>query len=159
MSEDCGECNGFRHNVERYYVAILNRFGFTLARCSSDYGGRECLLMYRSKQCQLLFIRSDGAEAGTIGSLEAPFPEGELLHTNGELGWYHVAPLVEFKSGKKVFTPRLLNEFRNGDRIYFEWESQLMSSWAEVLIEMFAPGKPQEWHDDFARYAQTRRYA
>lgn len=159
MSEDCGDCNSFRQYMEHYYLAILNRFGFTLARCSSEHEGRECLLMYRSKQCQLLFILSDGAEGCAIGALEAPFPEGVLLRTNGEIGWYHVASLIEFKSGKKVLTPRLLNEFRSGDPIYFEWESQLMSSWAEVLIDMFAPGKPQQWHDDFAQYAQIRRYA
>ncbi|MCG8352957.1 MAG: hypothetical protein MI924_34770 [Chloroflexales bacterium] len=115
--------------------------------------------MYQSTQCRLLFILSDGAEGCAIGSLEALFPEGVSLRTNGEMGWYHIVPLIEFKSGQKVFTARLLNEFRDGERIYFEWESQLMAKWIDVLIGMVAPNKQQDWHDAFVRYAQTRQYA
>ncbi len=159
MSVDCGDCNSFRAYAERYYHPLLSRYGFRLAECAAAHGGRECALLYRSDRCQLLLTLSDGSDDCLLGGLEQPFPGTNSLRSNGEQGWYHVVALIEWKSGKKLLTSRLLDEFRDGKRVYFSWESQLVAQWADQLFDLFAPGKPREWHEDFARFARARRYA
>lgn len=159
MSIDCGPCNSFRTRVERYYDSLLQRYKFALVECSADGDDRECVLMYESHRCHFLFIRSDGAEACTIGSLETPFPGNTVFLTRGEQGWYHAVALIEWQSRKKLLTARLTDEVQDGKRDYLEWESHLVNDWAERLFALFSPGSPRQWHDDFWRYARTRRYA
>ena len=157
MSIDCGSCAPFHSRVEQHYNVLLHRYGFSPVECSADRNGRECTLMYESSRCRLVFIRSDGAKSCTIGSLETPFPGNTLLHTRGEQGWYHAITLIEWKSGKKLLTARLIDEVHDGKRNYLAWEAQHVAQWANQLFELFAPGKSRQWQDDFAQFAHTGR--
>ena len=146
------QCERFRLYAERSYKPLLVRHGFSLVDCAGDHDGRECMLMYRSDRCHLLLSLSDGSEDCILGGLEQPFPGLGLHRTDGQDGWYHAVALIEWKSGRKLLTSRLLNEVRSGRRLYFEWESRLVEQWADRLFALFEPGRPRQWHDEFTRF-------
>jgi hypothetical protein len=155
MGVDCGRCEGFRVHAERYYRPLLDRHGFRLVDCADGHDGRECMVMYRSDRCQLLLSLFDGSDDCILGGLEQPFPGLGLRRTDGQDGWYHVVPLIEWLAGRKLLTARLLSDFRDGRRIYFEWESRIVEQWADQLFALFAPGPSRRWHDDFAKFRRT----
>jgi hypothetical protein len=96
MGVDCGRCEGFRVHAERYYRPLLDRHGFRLVDCADGHDGRECMVMYRSDRCQLLLSLFDGSDDCILGGLEQPFPGLGLRRTDGQDGWYHVVPLIEW---------------------------------------------------------------
>ncbi len=151
MKIECGDCSDFVELTERNYGKILNRYGFRPLKCSSERGGRECLLMVESDSSRMLFVRSDGSNNCGLGSLGAEFPAGGF-DSYGETGWYHVVTLLEFKTGKKLLSRRRLNRFLEGKDDYFAWQADLLSKNAEMLFELFRDENEKAWRDEFLRY-------
>jgi hypothetical protein len=155
---DCGDCTPFAERALRAYQPLLTRYGFDAVDCTSDRGGRECVLMYRAHNAALLFILTDSAEATAIADPAAPFPTNGWSGVDGEDGWYSVVGLIEYHAKKKLMTRKLLDEFALGKRDALAWEAGLMNDWIERLMGLFAPDTPPTWQDDFSKYARTRRY-
>lgn len=151
MDIECGDCRDFVELTERRYGPILERYGFRPVRCSANRGGRECLLMLESENNRLLFVRSDGADNCTLGSLDAEFPEGGLLD-EGETGWYHVISLIQFKTGMKLLTRRRMDKFFEGKGDYFAWQAELLSKNTDMLFGLFREGNERTWREEFLRY-------
>jgi hypothetical protein len=154
MDIECGDCSDFVELTEKRFGDLLERHGFRPVRCTSDRGGRECLLLLESDSSRMLFVRSDGADNCTLGSLQAEFPEGGL-HEEGESGWYHVISLIEFKTGKKLLTRRQMDRFFEGKGDYFTWQAELLSENADMLFGLFREGQEQTWRDEFLQYYQA----
>jgi hypothetical protein len=76
--------------------------------------------MLESKRCRLLFTLMDGAQDCSMGRLDTPFPGMVSFFLNGEIGWYNTLFLIELKTGKALLNRRLVNEFVEGKRAYFE---------------------------------------
>jgi len=155
---DCGDCTPFAESARRAYQPLLTRYGFEGVDCSSDRGGRECALMYRNGQAALLFILADSAEGTGISQSDAVFPDNGWSGVDGADGWYSAIGLIEYLSGKKLMTRKLMDQLMRGQVDYFTWEAALMHDWIERLMALFAPGQPRTWQDDFAKYARTRHY-
>jgi hypothetical protein len=151
MNIECGDCSDFVELTEHRFGDILDRHGFRPVKCSSDRGGRECLFLVESDTSRMLFVRSDGADNCTLGSLNAEFPEGGL-HEEGESGWYHVVSLLQFKTGKKLLTRRRMDGFFEGKGDYFAWQAELLSDNAKTLFEMFSEDNEKSWKEEFLRY-------
>lgn len=154
MDMECGDCSDFVEQTEKLYGEMLAQHGFRPVRCTSERGGRECLLLLESDVLRLLFVRSDGAETCELGSLGAQFPEGGL-YSQGDSGWYNVISLLEFKTGKKLLTQRRLDKFLEGKDDYFAWQAELLSENADMLFELFRAENEVTWRDEFRNYYQA----
>jgi len=151
MDIECGDCNDFVELTERQFGGILDHHGFRPIRCTSEHDGRECILLFESRNNRLLFVRSDGADSCALGSLDAEFPESGI-HGQGENGWYHVVALLEFRSGKKLLTRRRLNKFLEGKDDYFLWQANLLADNADELFGLFSSGNEATWRNGFMQY-------
>ncbi len=154
MEIECGDCSEFVELTERNYGKILNRYGFRPLECSSERGGRECLLMVESDSCRLLFVRSDGVETCELGSADAEFPAAGL-DVHGDSGWYHIVELLEYKTGKKLLTRRRIAKFSENKADYFTWQAELLSENAEMLFDLFREGREQAWKDEFLQHLRA----
>jgi hypothetical protein len=155
MNIECGDCSDFVELTERTFGKILDQFGFHPVQCESDHDGRECLLMAESERCRLLFVRSDGSDNCGLGSLGAEFPAGGF-DSHADTGWYHVVTLLEFKSGKRLLTRRLLDKFLEGKESYFAWQADLLSKNVESLFDLFREGDEATWKDEFFRISKAQ---
>lgn len=157
INVDCGDCNEFAEYAQRHLGDLLSRYGFRSVQCESDRGGRECVWMLESEHCRMLFTLSDNEENCSLGRVETPFPGMISFLLNGEIGWYGTLFLIEFKTGKELLNLKLVNEFVEGKRVYFEWLSPLLEKWMEELIAMFDGREELTWHEDFVRMLETRK--
>lgn len=158
MLPECGDCAPFVERALRSFQALLTRYGFDVVDCTSDRGGRECVLMYRANSAALLFILTDSSEFTAIADPATPFPTNGWSGIDGEGGWYSVVGLIEYLAKKRLLTRKVIDELALGKRDAFGWEAGLMNDWIERLLGMFAPGAPPTWQADYAKYASTRRY-
>jgi hypothetical protein len=154
MNIECGDCSDFVELTERHFGEILKQHGFRPVKCSSDRGGRECMLMVESDANRLLFVRSDGAETCELGSLNAALPEAGL-YGEGEHGWYHIVTMLEFRTGKKLLTRRRLNRFLERKEDHFAWQAELLTENAALLFGLFQEGNEETWRDEFTKYYQA----
>ena len=154
---DCGDCSDFVESVHRHLGHLISRYGFRPVRCESERGGRECMWMLESDRCRLLFTLSDGAEDCSLGKVETRFPDWISFLLNGEIGWYNTRFLIELKTGKELLNRKLVNEFREGKRTYFEWISPLLEKWMPELIAMFDGHEELTWHGDLERMLEKRK--
>jgi hypothetical protein len=155
---DCGDCNDFHAKVVRSYQPFLSRHGFEFSECSAEFYGRECVIMYTGPECKLLFVLTDGAEMTALADGQASFPPNGWDGKNGENGWFGVVSLMEFLSGRTIMTRKLVDEFVEHTRDYYEWEAALMSEWDERLLALFAPGTPPTWSAAVAAHPSKRGY-
>jgi hypothetical protein len=115
--------------------------------------------MYTNGRANLLFDRGDGSDVSAIGDASLRFPSNGWSGVDGEGGWYSLIGLIEFLRGKKLLTPKLIDQFVRGTRAYLEWESDIVTERLENVIALFEPSQPQGWREEFAVYSRTRRYA
>ncbi|HKY84026.1 MAG TPA: hypothetical protein VJ160_04280 [Anaerolineales bacterium] len=154
---ECGDCGDFVGIVQRYLGDLLKQHGFHSLHCEADRGGRECWWMLESDRCRLLFTLMDGAQDCSMGRLDTPFPGKVSLLLNGEGGWYNTRFLIELKTGQELLNRKLVNEFIEGKRAYFEWLSPLLEKWLAELVPLFEGNEEPVWHDDFARMLEERK--
>ena len=157
MVVDCGDCNHFVETVQRHLGDLISRYGFRSVQCESDRDGRECVWMLESERCRLLFTLMDGAEDCSLGRVDTPFPGKISFFLNGEIGWYNTQFLIEFKTGKELLNRKLVSQFKEGKRAYFEWLSPLLEKWMAELIAMFDGQEELIWHDDLARMLEKHK--
>jgi hypothetical protein len=157
---DRGECDGFERRVERHFGPLLARHGFALAGRALAGSGQHlsCQLLYASGGCLVLFESGDGAEACALGATGTPPPPvGILHHLDGRDGWYEVGELVEFSTGRRLLSPRLLERMRDGRLDQLAWLAGVLGERAEALFGLFQPGRPPAWHERFLGYQLTKR--
>jgi len=157
MDVDCGDCTDFVAYAQRHFSDLLARHEFRSVQCKSQRDGRECMWMVESSRCRMLFTLGDNQEDISMGRVDTPFPGDNAFRLNGEVGWYNVLWLIEFKAGKQLLNRRLINKFMEDKRAYFQWLSPLLEKWFEDLIAMFAGHEPPTWHDDFVGMREARK--
>lgn len=146
---DCGDCTRFVESAAGELQSVLDRYQFRSVDCDAQRDGRECVWMLESDRCRMLVTLSDGQEDCSLGAADADFPPNVMLKLNGELGWYNALHLIQFKSGKQLMTRKLIKQFVERKRSYFEWLAPLLEQWMDELIPMFEAGGGDSWRDDY----------
>jgi len=157
MDVDCGDCSEFVQYAQRHFGDLLARHGFRSVQCTSRRDGRECKWMVESGRCRMLFTLSDNQEDVSLGKVDASFPADVAFRLNGEVGWYNALWLIEFKAGKQLMKRKLINEFVEGKRVYFEWLTPLVHERFDELVAMFDRQAELTWRDDLVRMLEARK--
>ena len=150
------ECHLYLTTIEPYFTSVLTRYGFILQNCDCQRAGRECVAMYETKHQRLLLHLSDGDFAVLLGSSEAAFPGPYDIDRSGADGWYAVFLLVEFQSGRRVWTQKRINRFQRGELDQYSFEADLFAEWADRLLPLFAPGHDPAWQAAFQQRFNQR---
>ena len=142
-------CAAFIAYVRSYFEDLLQKHAFGLVECLCLHEGRECTALYQSPRQRLLFELSDGAFHVLIGSLTAPFPGGNQIDHAGRTGWYALFLLVEFKSGRRVYTEKLIQQIWNAQVDPYRFEASLLAQWGDRVLPMFEPHQEEKWREEF----------
>lgn len=149
-------CAEFVARINAYFGEMFARHSFALADCLCLHDGRECSALYQSPGARLLVEFSDGAFHVLLGSLDAPFPGGISLDYAGQSGWYALFLLAEFKSGRRVYTEKVVQRIWSGKIDPYRFEADLFSRWASRVLPLFAATQEQPWQTAFRRrYARS----
>lgn len=146
----------FLSPIQHAFHEALTTYGFHLERCECGPGGRspECRACYRGPQASLLFELADGGFLTYLAEPDQPFPGPEMLSGKGDQGWYMLHLLIAARQGKPVYTPRIVKRIWNRKLDPVEFEAHLFRQWADELLPLFAPGRPQQWRAEFLQAYQ-----
>jgi hypothetical protein len=100
----------------------------------------------------LLVELSDGAFHVLLGSLDAQFPGGNYIDYAGQSGWYALFLLVEFRSGQRVYTEKVVQRIWSAELDPYRFEADLFAQWADRVLPMFELAQEQSWRAEFRRY-------
>lgn len=134
MTEPCDLCAEFVARVNACFGEMFDRHSFALVDCLCSHDGRECSAMYQSPTARLLAELSDGAFHILLGSLDAPFPGSNSIDHAGRSGWHALFLLVELKSGRRVYTEKVIQRIWHGELDPYRFEADLFSRWADRLL-------------------------
>lgn len=146
-------CARYIAQVNSHFIRIFEKRSLHLADCFCEYGGRECRAFYQSTTFRLTLDFSDGEFTVLVGSTDTPFVEASAIDRFGATGWYPVFLLAEFKSGKRVYTERIVQQIWSGKIDQYRYEAELFDRWADQLLPMFAAGQESSWRADFQLFA------
>ena len=142
--------------IQRAFHKVLTTYGFHLERCECEPGGRsfECKALYRGAQASVLFELADGGFLTYLGERGQSFPEPGMLSGDGSRGWYMLHLLIAARQGKPVYNQRVIKRLWGRRLDPVEFEAHLFERWAEDLLPLFAPGRPERWRGEFLRAYQ-----
>ena len=150
MSDSDTLCAQFTAHVGSYFGKMFEQRSFEPADCVCLRDGRECTALYRSPAASLLAELSDGAFHILLGLPDAPFPGGTYIDHAGQSGWYALFLLVEFKSGRQIYTEKVAQRFLDGELDPYRFEADLFERWADRILPMFGTSQEQRWRVDFS---------
>lgn len=145
-------CSQFIQQTDRYFVSLLTQLDYSLVDCQCAHGGRECVAMYESAHVRLLLELSDGSFKVYLGKAVAPFPGLVLLKGDGSDGWYPLFHLVGFMSGTKVYSEDVVQGIWSGELDPYQFEADLLATWANKVLPLFAPEADESWQEAFSYY-------